>query len=282
MTTALTDAEAHFESGRFAEALVAWQAMADADPSSIRALVRVGTCLIALGRSAEAVAILEDAVERAPEQPVAHYRLAIAQARCGDDDAALASLDKAASTGLRSASGIDDEPAFVRLRLRARFADVRARVAHNDRPTADDPRYRNFDFWVGDWEARSPDGVLHGHNRIEIVLDGAAIVENWTGLNGYRGTSLNHYDRHSDRWRQTWVDDQGDIIEFVDGRFADGELTFIADDPAGGRRRLTFSDHGSDAFRQLSERTDDDGASWSVEYDFRYRRVVDPPADTPR
>ena len=79
----------------------------------------------------------------------------------------------------------------------------------------------------------------------------------------------------SDTWRQTWVDDQGDVVEFVDGRAADGRLVFGATDSDGGRRRLTFEDGGPDAFRQLSERSDDGGATWTVEYDFRYTRVAE-------
>jgi hypothetical protein len=146
--------------------------------------------------------------------------------------------------------------------------------APNDAPTAADPRFRAFDFWVGTWDARTPDGTLQGRNRITIELGGAAIVERWSGASGYRGMSLNRYDRGSDTWRQTWVDDQGEVIEFRDGRAAGGRVVFAADDPDGGRRRLTFEDGGPDAFRQLSERSDDDGATWSVEYDFRYSRVA--------
>src|SRR6185369_6028815 len=135
--------------------------------------------------------------------------------------------------------------------------------------------FRTFDFWVGSWEARTEDGVLQGHNRIERVLGGAAIVERWTGASGYRGTSLNRYDRRTATWRQTWVDDQGDIVEFEDGMASDGRVVFVAHDPDGGRRRLTFEDRGPEAFRQLSESTADGGRTWTVEYDFRYTRVAD-------
>ena len=36
-------------------------------------------------------------------------------------------------------------------------------------------------------------------------------------LNGYEGTSLNRLDPVTGTWSQTWVDDQGDVVEFVDG-----------------------------------------------------------------
>ena len=85
---------------------------------------------------------------------------------------------------------------------------------------------------------------------------------------------MNRYDRRTDTWRQTWVDDQGDIVEFENGRAGDGRVVFGATDPEGGLRRLTFEDGGPDAFRQLSETSADDGRTWTVEYDFRYRRVA--------
>jgi hypothetical protein len=272
-TTAAPDAEQLFETGRFDEALASWQAIADADPGALRARGRVAACQLALGRHAEAAAILGPLADALPGQPMLLYRLAVARAGTGDLDAALDALDAAAVAGLRLASGLDAEPAFARLRSRARFVTIRDRIARNDAPTADDPRFRAFDFWVGSWEARTEDGVLQGHNRIELVLGGAAIVERWTGATGYRGTSLNRWDRGSQTWRQTWVDDQGEVVEFVDGTAGDGRVVFQALAADGGRRRLTFEDRGPDAFRQLSEQSADDGATWTVEYDFRYRRV---------
>jgi hypothetical protein len=31
----------------------------------------------------------------------------------------------------------------------------------------DSARYREFDFWIGRWEVRTPDGRIAGHNHIE-------------------------------------------------------------------------------------------------------------------
>jgi hypothetical protein len=281
-TTAQPVAEQLFEAGRHEEALAAWQAIVAREPGSPRARARLGACLLALGRFAEASATLGPLAETMPDQPVLLYRLAVARAGLGQTDQALDALDAAATAGLRSVSGVDDEPVFDRLRIRARYVAIRDRIARNAAPTADDPPFRSFDFWVGSWEARTQDGVLQGHNRIERVLGGAAIVERWTGATGYRGTSLNRYDRRTDTWRQTWVDDQGDIVEFENGTADDGRVVFTAVDPDGGRRRLTFEDRGPDAFRQLSERSADGGSTWTVEYDFRYTRVADAsPASDP-
>ena len=278
--TITASAEELFEAGRFAEALDAWRAIADADPEAIRARARVAACLIGLGRHAEAADVLDPVAEVAPDQPLVLYRLAICRAALGEDAAALDALEAAGNAGLRPASGIDAEPAFDGLRHRARFAGLRQRLDDNDRATATDARFRSFDFWIGSWEARTEDGVLQGHNRISSVLGGAALIERWTGITGFRGTSLNRYDRRTDRWRQTWVDDQGDVLEFEDGIATPGQLQFHATDPDGGRRRLTFVSQGPDALRQTSERATGADAPWTVEYDFFYRRMSEAADET--
>jgi len=35
--------------------------------------------------------------------------------------------------------------------------------------------YRQFDFWIGDWEVQLPDGKPAGTNRISRILDGCVI-----------------------------------------------------------------------------------------------------------
>ena len=279
--TAQRAAERQFEAGRFADALAAWTAIAVADPESQRARGRIAACLVGLGRHAEALEVLDPLVTAVPAQPLLAYRQAIARAATGDADGAISSLEAAAGAGLRPMCGIDDEPAFDRLRRLPAYAAVRDRIARNDAMTADEPGFRSFDFWVGTWEARTDDGVLQGHNRIEVVLGGAAIIERWTGATGYRGTSLNRFDRRTGTWRQTWVDDQGQIVEFIDGVATAGRVAFSARDNDGTLRRLTFEDRGPNAFRQVSETSADGGQTWTVEYDFHYGRIPPCEAELP-
>jgi hypothetical protein len=66
-------------------------------------------------------------------------------------------------------------------------------------------RYRDFDFWLGDWDALNPAGAVTGTNRILSALDGCALLENWTAGNGSRGRSLNAYDATDGQWHQMWV-----------------------------------------------------------------------------
>ena len=80
------------------------------------------------------------------------------------------------------------------------------------------PEFHQFDFWIGDWEVQNPDGSKAGSNRIEPILGGCALQENWSGAGGGSGKSYNMYDRRRKVWHQTWVDAQGNMLQ-LDGSF---------------------------------------------------------------
>ena len=39
------------------------------------------------------------------------------------------------------------------------------------------PEHRQFDFWLGAWDVRNSDGQLLGHNEIQRVAGGCALLE---------------------------------------------------------------------------------------------------------
>lgn len=71
------------------------------------------------------------------------------------------------------------------------------------RPCSADPRYREFDFWLGQWDA-GPVALADPTTRSEItrILDGCVVHEFWAGG---AGRSINMYDRDDGQWHQTWV-----------------------------------------------------------------------------
>ena len=72
--------------------------------------------------------------------------------------------------------------------------------------------HRQFDFWVGHWEVFGPAGKKVGENTVEVIADGCALLEQWTGNGGVTGKSLNIYDVVDRRWHQTWVDNSGTLL----------------------------------------------------------------------
>lgn len=142
----------------------------------------------------------------------------------------------------------------------------------------DAPEAHQFDFWIGSWEVRTPDGKVAGTNRIEPVLGGCALQEHWVGARGMTGTSLNMYIPSKGQWHQTWVDDHGTLL-LLDGAYKDGAMVLSGESkPAPGsstptRQRITWSRLDGGDVRQLWEQSQDGGATWTVVFDGRYHRA---------
>jgi hypothetical protein len=69
--------------------------------------------------------------------------------------------------------------------------------------------YRQFDFWLGDWQVRNAAASVVAGSRIGSDLDGCVITERWMPLARVRGRSLSSFDPAIGQWRQTWVPEQG-------------------------------------------------------------------------
>jgi hypothetical protein len=105
-------------------------------------------------------------------------------------------------------------------------------ASDQNQPACSGAEYRQFDFWVGDWEVFDEDGALQGTNRIEPILDGCALEESWVGATGSVGRSFNTFDRYAGRWHQTWVDNSGLLLQ-LDGAL--DETSMVLSGP--GRNR---------------------------------------------
>ena len=46
-------------------------------------------------------------------------------------------------------------------------------------PACSSPEYRQFDFWLGEWDVSTPQGAPAGTNRVERILEGCALQEHW-------------------------------------------------------------------------------------------------------
>jgi hypothetical protein len=146
------------------------------------------------------------------------------------------------------------------------------------------PEYRQFDFWLGEWEVAGKGGQIVGHSRIESILLGCAIAEHWSsGAGGANdGKSYNLYNRELGRWEQFWVDAKGSRL-MLSGGLVDGNMVLDARqeraDPKTGiqkRERITWTPNADGSVRQLWESSSDEGKTWTVAFDGLYRRVASP------
>ncbi len=88
--------------------------------------------------------------------------------------------------------------------------------------------HRAFDFWIGTWEVTLANtNQIAGYNHISLEMDSCVIKESWTGTKKSRGESFNHYEPSIDKWKQKWVDNGGNNLEFT-GTIKNDTATFFA------------------------------------------------------
>ena len=137
-------------------------------------------------------------------------------------------------------------------------------------PACQTAEYRQFDFWLGEWEVFLPGGKKAGDSRIESIAAGCALLENWSGNGGFSGKSLNSYDSEDKRWHQSWVDSSGSRLELV-GSYADKRMV-LSSAPGSTVQRIAWSVNDDGSVRQLWESSADGGKTWAVQFDGKYVR----------
>ncbi len=138
--------------------------------------------------------------------------------------------------------------------------------------------YRQFDFWLGEWDVHSPAGELVGRNTISRVVSGCGLREEWRGVRGLRGTSLSTWSPLRRSWHQTWIDSSGTLLLLDGGLRERGVMVLEGEAPLPGeqttvRHRISWSvvDGDPDHVRQHWE-TSADGRAWETAFDGHYRR----------
>ncbi|HEV2856502.1 MAG TPA: DUF1579 family protein [Thermoanaerobaculia bacterium] len=142
-------------------------------------------------------------------------------------------------------------------------------------PACAGPEFHHFDFWLGDWDVKLPNGKAAGKNSIQSILDGCVVYESWQGAGNINGHSFNLYDAGTKRWHQTWVDNGGTLLN-LDGGLVDGKMVLSGDslDEKGAtvKNRVTWTPVDADHVRQLWESSSDGGKTWEVVFDGQYTR----------
>jgi len=147
------------------------------------------------------------------------------------------------------------------------------------------PVYRQFDFWIGEWEAYGVKGKKAGDSKISLIMDSCVILEEWTSVSAqqglrYAGKSFNTYNNAVKQWQQTWTDNTGTTIFYSEGKFSNNSIIyktqpFRFSKDTQAIRRLTFFNLGENKVRQLGEISKDNEITWVTEYDLEYRRKID-------
>ena len=267
-------AQKFYQEGKWAKSAVAYEGLVKEEPANALFWSRLGSSYINLKEYKKAVDSYEHAVA-IRKNPTVMYNLACAYARLENVGKSLDWLALAAENGFGQPATMVNDDDLAAVRSEPRFKTILAKVQTNATPCANDPVHRQFDFWIGEWNVVNAQGQTAGTSSIQNILDGCVILENWTGRGGYTGKSFNFVDPGTGKWRQTWVGSRGGKIEFT-GQLEGKNMVFYSDEKDNDgkpyRRRLTFYNLGPDKVRQFSQRSGDNGKTWTTEYDLTYLR----------
>ncbi len=249
-------------------------------PSLAQPHFRLAVALINLSKYQEAVGHLKEAEKLGTPPVQVALRLAVAYAHAGERDAAFRELSRATGLGLTALPPpLDADSALASLRSDPRYKEFATALDRNARPCEHDPKYRELDFWIGEWDARgvnAPPNTPPSSSVITKIHTGCVILESWRSP-GYTGQSFNIYDRSRGKWHQTWVDSTGGLHEYW-GELKGGNMVYegmippIPGQTGPQQTRMTLFNLGPGKVRQLIERSGDGGKTWQINIDINYTR----------
>jgi hypothetical protein len=137
------------------------------------------------------------------------------------------------------------------------------------------PEFRQFDFWIGDWDTyeMADTSKVVARNRVTRMLDGCALREVYQQNDGLVGESYSLWDASRGVWHQSWVTNRGTLL-LLNGRMENGRMVMTADEKMadGGSALLRgiWWVEGEDV-RSRAERSKDGGKTWAPVFDIVFR-----------
>jgi hypothetical protein len=137
------------------------------------------------------------------------------------------------------------------------------------------PEFRQFDFWMGDWDAFDigEPARLVARTRVDPILDGCVLHEDYQDTGGLKGQSFTTYDSSRKKWHQSWVTNRGQLL-LLDGSFQNGKMVLSGIDrtPAGTTRRVRGVWRRVDGgVRETTMTSLDGGKTWQTWFDIVFR-----------
>jgi len=136
------------------------------------------------------------------------------------------------------------------------------------------PEYRQFDFWLGDWETfelSAPDKVV-ARNHVDSILDGCVIREVYEQNDGLIGQSFTIYDATRKVWHQSWVTNRGKLLVVEGGMRGERMVLTGTDRTTDGKSRQLRGIwiRVPRGVRETAE-TSSDGKTWQPLFDIEFR-----------
>jgi tetratricopeptide (TPR) repeat protein len=272
---AMAAANALAQAGKLQEAAAAYESVLKDEPRNTTAWYQLGSARYQLKQYREAAAAWSKNVE-IDNNGDATFNLACVYSLMGDKAKAIEWLEKtiAHPTLIKAALDFTD-PDLAAIKDEPAFKAIVEKVDRQVHPCRYSDEAKQFDFFVGEWNAFNPQGRNVGSTVIQHIASGCGVLENWRDRFGNEGKSINFYDTADKKWHQYWIGTNGVPLRYS-GVYRENAIHYDGEPTvANGVKtlsRLTFFKLDENTVRQLAENSADDGKTWKVGYDFKYVR----------
>lgn len=268
-------ADALLKEKKWSESAQSYEAIAKTEPANAQAWYGLAMSLYSLDKFAGAAAAFEKANETGKGTRtgrLALYNTAASYARAGDKEKALTSLGRMVAINPLFGAGVATDSDFESLRAEPRYKEFALVVEKAQKPCMFEAGYREFDFWVGEWEVFVNNQKV-GTSNVKVLQQGCIIEENWA-TPVQTAQSFNFYNPVSKKWHQSYMDSTGGNW-MMDGEYKDGALRyegFIYSPQGRTPVHMTFFNLGPGRVRQTAETSPDGGKTWTNTWDGLYVR----------
>lgn len=271
-TPTMASATELFNQSKWQEAAAEYKAITANDPNNGTAWQNLGECLLQTHDDAAAVAAFDHAIAAGFRPLLNQVNLARVYGDAQDHAKAMLELQKVIDSGGggRMRPVVLSSTEFTQWKDDADFQKMLEKMA-----PCRSPEYRQFDFWVGDWDVRAPNGPSVGHNLVTLEQDGCLLVEHWTAnTGGQTGTSFNYYDVRDKKWHQLYLDNSGNAGAFpaMAGNLFDGKMVLLTDENQMPVSRWTWYVLEPGKVRQMAEQSSDGQKTWNIVWDSVYTK----------
>lgn len=266
------EAAAFYQKQDWQNAAKGYEKIVSLEEKNIGARYRLGVSLLNLNQTAEARIHLEKVFTASPN-PIFALALGRVYARLNEKEKGFEVLEKSTTMGGIAPDALTAEKDFAVWRDEPRFKDLVKKSDLAVSPCKAKPEFRQFDFWIGEWDAKNTQGVTVGSSSVQLILNQCIIFENWsTPVSA--GKSFNVFNSADNKWHQSWVDDKGTFTHYI-GEFKDDKMILVAENVINGKKtlsKMTFSRLPNGDVRQFGENSVDEGKTWTTAFDFTYTR----------
>jgi hypothetical protein len=270
------DAAALFAAEKWSEATDAYAVVVANSPDDASAWLRLAVS----ARHAERYDTALDALAQAEGLGFSAVQIGLERARIdvlnGDTIAAVAGLQALVANGFTAVAFIRNDPILGRMAGDEAFEHLTAELEKKAYPCEHDPKFQEFDFWIGEWDVHVASGQFAGSNVITREQRGCYLQEKWTSASGGGGDSINYVDKITGEWVQIWNDASGGQINIRGGLTDEGMLLVgtlhdVASDTTKPFRGL-WTPLADGRVRQFFEESNDGGETWVSWFEGFYTR----------